>query len=356
MVGLGPSRSTADLLGAIGTTGAATFPWLDSKQRNKLLHIIFGNRGKRGKGINCLYWNKGPAFLTNKQLDIETIIGTHKPHILGLGEANFRHDHDLEDVQHNGYTLHLDSCVDNPDLVMARVAVYTHDSLRVKRRSDLEDNTVAAVWLECGLPKQKGILVCVGYRQWRLLGQKDNSSASIAEQLARWLKFLELWEKALAEDKEVIVTLDANLDFLTWRNENLPSYHSSVRLKPLIDELFERILPLGVSQLVTGATRLERGQPRAGLDHLYTNKPEKLSSVQTYFTGMSDHKLLKFSRFSKSFKQNLRFVRKRMFKNFDDEKFKQELAQSQLEEILACEDVDEAAELPVNKLNQDNTN
>ena len=56
-------------------------------------YIVFGRRGQRGKGINCIYWNKGPAFLCNKQLDIETIIALHKPNILGLGEANFRHDH-----------------------------------------------------------------------------------------------------------------------------------------------------------------------------------------------------------------------------------------------------------------------
>ena len=82
---------------------------------------------------------------------------------------------------------------------------------------------------------------------------------------------MEVWEKALEEDREVIVVLDANLDFLTWRSDDQPSHHSSFKLKPLIDALFERIFPLGVSQLVTGATRLERGQPRAGLDHLYTN-------------------------------------------------------------------------------------
>ena len=69
-----------------------------------------------------------------------------------------------------------------------------------------------------------------------------------------------------------------------------PQQHSP---KSLINELFDRIIPHGVSQLVTGATRIERGQPRTGLDHLYSNKPEKLSSVQTHLTGMSDHKLLK---------------------------------------------------------------
>ena len=169
------------------------FYWLSSRQRNKITHIICGNGGQRGKGINCVYWNKGPSFLSNKQLDSETIIGTHKPHILGLGEANFRHDHDLLDVQQTGYKLHLDSCIDNPDLGMARVDIYTHTSLRVKRRFDLEDKEVAAVWLECGLPNQKSILFCAGYRQWRLLGQGDNTSASPTEQLGRWVRFLEMW-------------------------------------------------------------------------------------------------------------------------------------------------------------------
>ena len=97
---------------------------------------------------------------------------------------------------------------------------------------------------------------------------------------------------------------------------------------------------------------MERGQPRAGLDHLYTNKPDKLSSVQTHFTGMSDHKLLKFTRFSKSFKESPRFVRKRMFKNFDEKSFKDKLVGTNLDDVLACTDVNEAAELLVNKLNK----
>ena len=131
------------------------------------------------------------------------------------------------------------------------------------------------------------------------------------------------WEKAILEDKEVIVALDANLDHLTWRlQDNLPSHSSSVRLKSLIEALFTRIIPLGVTQLVTGATRMERGHPKTGLDHLYTNKIEKLSSVQTYLTGTSDHKLLKVVRFSRSFKQLPRYVKKRSFKGFDNNAFK----------------------------------
>ena len=290
-----------------------------------------------------MYWNKGPSFLTNKMPDIESIIETHKPHILGLCEANFRHDHDVEDVQLQGYTLHLDSSVRNPNLGTARVVVYTHNILRVKRREDLEDDTIAAVWLECGLSNQKSFLVCVGYRQWRLLGQSNSESASVPAQLARWTVFLDMWERAMQEDKEVIVTLDANIDHLTWRQQDsLPQHSSSVKLKSLIEALFTRIIPLGVTQLVTGATRMEREQPKTGLDRVYTNKVDKLSAIETFFTGASDHKLLKVIRFTKAFKHLPRYVRKRTFKAFNEDAFKLRISECGLSEILSCTDVDQA--------------
>ena len=325
------------------------YPWQDHKQRNKVAHITNGNREKRGRGINCLYWNKGPSYLVNKQQDIKGIIDSHKPHILGLGEANVRQDHAMEDLYIEGYSLHLDSAIQT-QIGMARVAVYTHNSLRVKRRPDLEDDRVSAVWLECGLPGQQGILICMGYRQWQLLGQEDNSSGTVSEQLARWLIFLDKWEAALSEDKEVLVALDANLDHLTWRSDNLPPCHASVKLRSLTNALFDRILPLGVSQLVTGGTYLMRGQPRSGLDHLYSNKPEKLSTVQTFITGLSDHKLIKVTRFTKSFRQNPRYIRKRIFKKFDKDKFIEKLEGSHLHEVLECDEVNTATTLLVNKI------
>ena len=160
-----------------------------------------------------------------------------------------------------------------------------------------------------------------------------------------------MWERALQEDKEVIVTLDANLDHLTWRDqENLPYNSSSVRLKSLIDALFTRIIPLGVAQLVKGATRMQKGQPKTGLDHLYTNRVEKLSAVQTLFTGASDHKLLKVTRYTKSFKHLPRYVRKRVFGEFKEEESKEKVRECDLNEIFSYTDVDKAAESLTQKL------
>ena len=66
---------------------------------------------------------------------------------------------------------------------------------------------------------------------------------------------------------------------------------------------------------------------------------------------MSDHKLLKVIRYTKSFKQLPRYVRKRSFKNFDKETFLTELNNCNIEEVLECNDVDTATELLVTKLN-----
>ena len=91
--------------------------------------------------------------------------------------------------------------------------MYTHKSLVVKRRHDLEDSSVSAIWLEAGLPRQKKIVICHAYREWKYLEQEDESSGSVAAQMLRWSALLHMWEKALLEGKEVILLMDANLDF-----------------------------------------------------------------------------------------------------------------------------------------------
>ena len=68
-------------------------------------------------------------------------------------------------------------------------------------------------------------------------------------------------------------------------------------------------------------TRSWPGQPEAGLDHIYSNKPEKLSEVFAEYAGGSDHKLIRVIRYAKSIKRNVRYVSKRSFKNFDSSEF-----------------------------------
>ena len=159
-------------------------------------------------------------------------------------------------------------------LKTSRCAVSVHKDVVVKERRDLMNDTFTSVWLELGLPNQKKILVCNFYREWQYMHQgADNSSLTIPAQLARWISFLEQWEVAIMEEKEVHVLGDANIDFLKWRDTRQPGDQDARRLHQLIVQLFDRIIPHGFAQLVTGPTRIQRGQEPSGLDHYYTNKP-----------------------------------------------------------------------------------
>jgi hypothetical protein len=95
--------------------------------------------------------------------------------------------------------------------------------------------------------------------------------------------------------------------------------------------------------MVAGPT-WHREQLKAGLDQVSSNKPEKLSPVETIWTGLSDHALLKTHRWSKTVPNKARYIKKRSFKNFNPDIYKQMVKEiSELVAIQRTECVEEAA-------------
>ena len=178
---------------------------------NFYARYTYGNRSNRG--IKLSHWNAGNAHLENKINEIENTIGNHHPHILGISEANLHNHQRKENCDIEDYSLITCKTIDNPNLLVSRVVVYKHSSLVAKLREDLMSEWFSSIWLEVGFPGKKKFLVCNLYRDWQYLGQEDHSSLEISEQLARWVIFLEQWEKALDTGKECIVMGDFNLDF-----------------------------------------------------------------------------------------------------------------------------------------------
>merc|ERR1711954_360989 len=145
------------------------------------------------------------------------------------------------------------------------------------------------------------------YREWQQLGIAD--SVSVPDQLARWLQYIDLWEKALNTGMEVFCQGDYNLNHCNWTNPNLPRSNQSYKLRSLISVLFNRIFPHGVSQLVSGPTRHFPGQTPSGLDHCFTNAPEKISHIQKFHCGGSYHMVILAVRSSTSIKGNPNYIR-----------------------------------------------
>ena len=272
------------------------------------------NGSRQARGIKIAHFNKGSGHLATKKHEIESDIAGFNPHIFGISEANLQKNHDLQDVKITDYNLHTCPNLSNPDLGYSRIVVYTHKSIVCKHRPDLMSGESSSIWMQVGLPRHKQFLVFQTYREWQLLNQADSSSKNIPAQLGRWVTFLDQWERALSSGLEVVVCGDMNINHLDWGLASNRQSGQTKKMKSLIEQLFQRILPHSVSQCVTVATRFMSGQPQTGLDHFYTNRPDKLSPVQAQFCGGSDHKLIFAIRYSKVINKNVRYVRKGLIK------------------------------------------
>jgi hypothetical protein len=298
-----------------------------------------------------MQWNPGSKHLHNKLGNIESVINGYKPDILGISESNFFKHHDINDVQIDNYKLFLSDTLDNENIKASRIAVYVHDDIVCKVRKDLMNDTFSSIWLEVSLPRQKKFLVCHAYREWQYMNQATNESKSIPAQNLRWIEFLDQWERALKTDLECLVAGDLNIDHTAWTKLNPPKTSSTYKLKTLIENLFDRILPLGAVQCVNGPTRFESGVASSGLDHFWTSNPNKLSDIHSYFHGSSDHKIIIGTRYTKCVVRNSRYVKKRSYKNFNTNEFIQAIQSTSWWDLYSCEDPEQAVEIFTQKLN-----
>ena len=316
--------------------------WLSRKERNSLIRMIIGNRQNRG--VKLAHWNAGSAHLCNKMHEIEKVISDYHPHIIGISESNLRKDHDFQDVQLQDYELITSKTLDNQELNISRVVCYKHHSIAGKVRDDLMCDEFSSIWLELGLPNKKKFLVCQLYREWRYMGQADKGehSNTIEQQMRRWVVFMDQWDRALATGKEVIVMGDCNIDHQKFNRAGV--------LQPLVDVMKERIFTQGVVQCVQGITHSWPGQTPSGLDHTYTNNPEKLGPIQIIPCGSSDHRLILAIRYTKNLKQAPRYCLKRSYKNFDENLFMEEVSKISWWEVYSCQNVDTAVDIFTKKL------
>ena len=76
-------------------------------------------------------------------------------------------------------------------------------------------------------------------------------TGSIQVQNVRFIQ----WDAAIETGREIHVLGDFNIDFLKWNNSNLSPNSQTAKLKPLTNQLFNRIIPYDFSQLVTSEKR-----------------------------------------------------------------------------------------------------
>ena len=99
----------------------------------------------------------------------------------------------------------------------------------------------------------------------------------------------------------------------------------------------------GVRQLITGHTRFHAGSKPSLLDHIYTNEPSRVE-VENISYGTSDHNLVSVRRKSGATVERPRIIVKRVFKNFKLQDFIEDVANTDWDELMHIESLDDCVQ------------
>ena len=301
----------------------------------------YGNKISQ-KGIINMHLNI--RSLTNKVPLLKILCNEHSPHIFGISECELKKvngQFDEEKLKIPGYSILFPKSWENNGI--ARVVVYVKKSLDYYQVNILENKDVQSVWIKGGYKSGKKMYFCHFYRE-----HTSTLGAGIRQQKVVLEKFLDQWEEAAVHDNpddinEIHISGDMNLDALNdrWLETD---YHLSS-----LARLVQTSCNLGnFSQLVKNPTRFQYNSVRnetniSLIDHLYTNFKHRCSNVCVVPFGDSDHDMIKYIRYSKPPPAPAKTIRKRSYKNFDQEKFLSGLKSVDWTEVYSCQDVDFAA-------------
>ena len=137
-------------------------------------------------------------------------------------------------------------------------------------------------------------------------------------------------ENVLKEEKEIYLMGDINRDLL---NSNVNKAWT------------DYMEPFGLSQLVSEATRVTN-ETRTLIDHIYSNCPENVNSLNVPKIGLSDHFPIFFTRKMHVHppKTNHHTISYRSFRNFDEAKFIEDIQSVPWDTIKLFDDTDDILE------------
>lgn len=102
-----------------------------------------------------------------------------------------------------------------------------------------------------------------------------------------WGRLLKQWQSALEDNTSCVVMGYFNLDYMKW--------DSPVGLnKRMVDLMKEKVLSMGVLQLVQEKTRCTSEGRGTLIDQVWVNRREKGTRVDLDKSAASDHKLIKY--------------------------------------------------------------
>ena len=271
-------------------------------------------------GLTCKGFRMGHINVqgvSNKIDQVRLLLESDKNliHVLGLSETKLNGNHPESVFEINGYQTPYRR--DRKTNSGGGLLVYIKNGVSASRRSDLEHENLECIWTEVKPVKSKSFLVGNIYRP-------PNSSI-------QWNAIFEdCMETVLREEKEIYIMGDINRDLL------------NNQIKTAWTDYME---PFGLTQLVSEATRVTHDS-RTLIDHIYSNCPENVTSLDVPKIGLSDHYPIFFTRkmHVQPPKMSHYTISYRSFKTFDELKFVEDLQSVPWDTIKLFDDTDDILE------------
>ena len=227
--------------------------------------------------------------------------------ILGICET-FLNDETNDSLVHvDGFELERKDRIGNSG---GGVILYISNKYKYKRRLDLETNGLENIWCELLISHSKTILLCCAYRP-------PSSTTEWVENFAD-----EINRASSCQDKEILLIGDYNINYLSP-----PRYWTNAL------ERFD------LTQVIKTPTRVTSNSSTL-IDHIYTNKPENICEIVVPHLTLSDHYPVCVTRaLPKTEKKTCHIeIEYRDFKNFNEEAFLSDLANTDFSSVLMTED------------------
>ena len=313
-------------------------------ESNFYMRCLHGNvqRGIKNVHINV-------RSLYNKINEVKTFIKDEKPHILGVSEAELLESHhSLDSLKVPGYQLLLPKSWESQG--KARLVVFIKKCLQYEQVDNLENCDVQSIWVRANFKNCRKIYFSHVYRE-----HTNTLGNSMAAQKYVLDKMLRQWEDAVHFENshsvnEVHISGDMNLDTLNgkWLDNN----YSLVSLSRMVRDCCNTN---NLSQLVQDVTRVQfdstkRTTQMSCIDHVYSNSRHRISPVKIISWGSSDHDAISYVRYSKEPRSPAKTIRKRSYKNFNEQEYLKDIASLDFLDVYCCLDVDEAAEVLTQKI------
>ena len=278
------------------------------------------NLGLSRKGFKMGHLNIQGIQNKIDQIDLLLNSSQNNIHILGLSETKLNSNHMNSIFEVKNYQMFRKDRVISDDRPEhgGGLIVYVKDGINCKRRYDLECERIECVWLEIFPTNCKSFLIGNIYRH-------PNETVNWNEGLDNYL------DKVLECEKEMYLMGDFNRDLM------------QTNIKQSWVEYMESF---GLHQIVNMPTRVT-DQSATLIDHIYSNTHANILTIAVPHLGLSDHFPVFVSRKTNGscdVKNTHYTISYRSFKNFDENKFIDDLKSTPWDIIKVFDDVNDIVE------------